>query len=490
MALSLAPATQENIDSFRLTPRQMRDQISTMHSHVFEKALCDEGMEQVMLFGPPGVGKTKSIFSSCEQIAKASGLKLHKVARYEDLNTLPVNPGDNDAVMVYMSFAGKTAMGLSGPITITTTDSGRKQGVYMPPQAFDVASRFQNAFYFFDEIPHVQNKEATLSLLSEGVYEQTRLAQRSLIIAAGNEGLNQRTQDFEMPASFINRWSAYYAKGSVKEWREDFALAAGVHPLMLAWANMHADTLESFNYADWEPIVNFPSFRGVVSLSTQIYSFERSLNLGMMSETQNIRSLSDHEHDILSRAMFARLGHPELVKDAIRLYESGLGYIIPQVKLVYAGKPVSEEFKTTLNKEGLEEVNTAFLYGSYVGNAYIQNVRRIAMSNDPALTPAAKYAQLEILTERFLFGLTHMKPSDARVVMDDINMAQLSPVIKEVAAPYIEGSKNGAFNESNFIKMTIASVHTRLKDPAISSLAQDFSEGEDSYRQALSSLMR
>ena len=353
-------------ESQKMNTRELTTQLLEAHGGAFNNLMHPEGhLEGVLTFGPPGIGKTQSVRAAAHKIAADNGgeLVIYRPGVRRE-------PGKNQILFVHMSMAGMTSGGVLGFPTVSANDRTQetdtaeqkleKQRRFVSqqviPEIWRAGMEFESAIYLFDEITHVISQEAMLSLLSEGFYGETQLAKRTLFIATANEGVSDGTLQQKLSTAFRNRFTSYYIRAEVKQWREDFANKV-VHPALLAYASMYADRLENFKMPEHN-LLNFTSLRGITLMSDDLTYFEarnfraRSANgiadpRGEMKE--DVPMTAEHEK-VLTRLAFGRLGSDAAATDFVNMYTLAYKTVMPEIRKAIAGNfdAISPEFKTAL----------------------------------------------------------------------------------------------------------------------------------------------
>lgn len=347
--------------------------VETLHTGVFSKTMSpDGGMEGVLMYGPPGVGKTQTTMAIARNIAKDNGMNLVVYTAGMEVGT--VKP--NDCLYVNVPMAGKTSGSIAGfptvsrENTVLDTDSAEvaheKRSRYASrqviPEIWRIAREYPNAIYQFDEITHVISQEAMLSLLSEGFYEETRLSHRALFIATANEGQADGTLQQKLSTAFRNRFTSYHIQANVDVWRKQYA-NKHVHPACLAFGSLYKDMFENFKMPD-SNLENIPTLRSLTYISQSLKLLEAKFfrarsedgQLNPEGEWDATKVLSADHEKMLNDFAFGRLGRSDAAKDFVVLYSLAFKTVIPEIKKIMNGKiaDVSANFKSTLSADAAE----------------------------------------------------------------------------------------------------------------------------------------
>jgi len=230
----------------------------------------------VMLWGPPGIGKSQAVHQLADEITDRTG----KRAVVTDVRLLLFNPVD-----------------LRG---IPTANAERTLAVWLKPEIFQMdASEEVVNILFLDEIsaaPQSVQAAAYQITLDRKVGEH-RLPDNCIVIAAGNR-VTDKSVAYKMPKALANRLMHFEVKGSFEAW-QDWAVANGINDKVLGFLSFRQDKLMNFDAAaddlafatprSWEMVSNilnlnngdvtksFDMIAGLigVGLATELKSWER-----------------------------------------------------------------------------------------------------------------------------------------------------------------------------------------------------------------------
>ncbi len=198
--------------------------LSTMYCTVVEKGISPKVLPSVMLWGPPGVGKSQAI----RQIAKAIKKNTGKETRITDVRLLLFNPID-----------------LRG---IPTANADKTLAIWLKPQIFqmDPSDDIVNIL-FLDEISAAPQsvQAAAYQITLDRVVGEHKLPDNCIIIAAGNR-VTDKSVSFKMPKALANRLLHIEVEGSFQSW-QNWAVRSGVNPKVIGFLSFRSDTLFGFD---------------------------------------------------------------------------------------------------------------------------------------------------------------------------------------------------------------------------------------------------
>jgi DNA polymerase III delta prime subunit len=445
----------------RMDLEKFEEIVETLHTGVFSKTMSpDGGMEGVLMYGPPGVGKTQTTMAIARNIARDNGMNL--VTYTPGMEVGKIN--SNDCLYVNVPMAGKTSGSIAGFPTVSRenvvneSDSPevahakrfRYASRQVIPEIWRVAREYPNAIYQFDEITHVISQEAMLSLLSEGFYEETKLAHRALFIATANEGQADGTLQQKLSTAFRNRFTSYHIKADVAVWRKQYANKL-VHPACLAFGSLYKDMFENFKMPE-SNLENIPTLRSLTYISQSLTLLEAKFfrkrgedgQLNPAGEWDFSKKLTPAHETMLNDFVFGRLGRSDAAKDFVVLYSLAFKTVIPEIKNIMNGKiaEVSPEFKARLSadaneikmvtsasmvssdtskmKKAQDNLSVAFAYVDYLPREFVsawgglKNNKSI-ISQGHHTDPAKMRGYTISLMDRFLQGVM-LLPSNMRMM--------------------------------------------------------------------------
>ena len=207
-----------------MTVGQIVEKLAFAYSRVIEAGLPVKTVPSVMLWGPPGVGKSQAV----RQIAKRIRTETGREVSVKDVRLLLFNPID-----------------LRG---IPTANEDKTLAVWLRPQIFqmDPSPEVVNIL-FLDEIsaapPSVQ--AAAYQITLDRTVGEHRLPENCIVIAAGNR-LTDRSVAFKMPKALANRLMHIEVKGSFRAWRE-WALKNGINDKVIGFLSLRQEYLMGFD---------------------------------------------------------------------------------------------------------------------------------------------------------------------------------------------------------------------------------------------------
>ena len=210
--------TNGNISS--LSVDKAVDQLSDTYIAAISAGLSPKHLPSVMLWGPPGVGKSQGV----RQIAKRIGEETGKECRITDVRLLLFNPID-----------------LRG---IPTANADKTLAVWLKPQIFqmDESDKVINIL-FLDEISAAPQsvQAAAYQITLDRVVGEHRLPDNCIVIAAGNR-VTDRSVAFKMPRALANRLCHLEIKSNFDSWR-DWAIQSGINDKVVGFLSFRPDFL-------------------------------------------------------------------------------------------------------------------------------------------------------------------------------------------------------------------------------------------------------
>ena len=186
--------------------------LSEMYTAAVRANLPFRTLPSVMLWGPPGVGKSQGIRQMAEAIERMTG----KRTAITDVRLLLFNPID-----------------LRG---IPTANADKTLAVWLKPQIFqmDPSDDLINIL-FLDEISAAPQsvQAAAYQITLDRVVGEHRLPENCIVLAAGNR-TTDKSVAFKMPKALANRMMHIEVEGSFTSWR-DWAVSHGIHRFVLGF---------------------------------------------------------------------------------------------------------------------------------------------------------------------------------------------------------------------------------------------------------------
>ena len=202
------------------------DTLTEVYSAVLLTGQPLKQLPSVMLWGPPGVGKSQAI----RQLAEKIGAKTGKQPHITDVRLLLFNPID-----------------LRG---IPTANADKTLAVWLKPQIFqmDPGEDVVNIL-FLDEISAAPQsvQAAAYQITLDRVVGEHRLPDNCIVIAAGNR-TTDKSVAFKMPKALANRLLHIEVEGSFSAWKQ-WAIRSGIHPKVLGFLTFRQQHLMQFDSA-------------------------------------------------------------------------------------------------------------------------------------------------------------------------------------------------------------------------------------------------
>ena len=200
------------------------EKLSCAYSAVIQNRLPISTMPAVMLWGPPGVGKSQAIRQIAERIERETG----KSVKVTDVRLLLFNPID-----------------LRG---IPTANADKTLAVWLKPQIFQMDAGDDTVnILFLDEIsaaPQSVQAAAYQITLDRAVGEH-RLPDNCIVIAAGNR-TTDKSVAYRMPKALANRLLHIEIEGSFPAWKQ-WAVTSGIHEKVIGFLSFRQNLLMDFD---------------------------------------------------------------------------------------------------------------------------------------------------------------------------------------------------------------------------------------------------
>ena len=198
--------------------------LSNIYCEIVKKGISPKVLPSVMLWGPPGVGKSQAIRQIAKDIKKNTG----KETRITDVRLLLFNPID-----------------LRG---IPTSNADKTLAIWLKPQIFqmDPSDDIVNIL-FLDEISAAPQsvQAAAYQITLDRVVGEHKLPDNCIIIAAGNR-VTDKSVSFKMPKALANRLLHIEVEGSFESW-QNWAVRSGVNPKVIGFLSFRTDKLFGFD---------------------------------------------------------------------------------------------------------------------------------------------------------------------------------------------------------------------------------------------------
>ncbi len=201
--------------------------LSKSYLSIIKAGLSPKTLPSVMLWGPPGVGKSQAVRQIAGMIEAASG----KHVEVTDVRLLLFNPID-----------------LRG---IPVASEDRTLAVWLKPKIFqmDPGNDIVNIL-FLDEISAAPQsvQAAAYQITLDRVVGEHKLPDNCIVIAAGNR-VTDKSVSFKMPKALANRLLHIEIEGSFESWRK-WAVETGINSKVLGYLSFRNDRLFGFDAAN------------------------------------------------------------------------------------------------------------------------------------------------------------------------------------------------------------------------------------------------
>ena len=199
------------------------DELINTYSSVIGKNLSASIIPSVMLWGPPGVGKSQAV----RQIAKGIEASTGKKTVVTDVRLLLFNPID-----------------LRG---IPTSNQDKTLAVWLKPQIFqmDESDDVVNIL-FLDEISAAPQsvQAAAYQITLDRVVGEHKLPDNCIVIAAGNR-VTDKSVAFKMPKALANRLLHIDVEGNFDSWKK-WAIANNINEKVIGFLSFRQSYLMGF----------------------------------------------------------------------------------------------------------------------------------------------------------------------------------------------------------------------------------------------------
>lgn len=224
-----------------LNVNQMISMLSKTYISLLNGAVPFKEFPSVMLWGPPGVGKSQGVRQIAHEIEKHTG----KEVRITDVRLLLFNPVD-----------------LRG---IPTANENRTLAVWLKPQIFqmDDSEEVVNIL-FLDEVTAAPTsvQAAAYQITLDRMVGEHKLPENCIVIAAGNR-VTDRSVSYNMPKALANRLCHFEIQEDTNSWH-DWAVKKAVHPYVIGYLEYNSSSLIKSDGAElafptprsWEMVSN------------------------------------------------------------------------------------------------------------------------------------------------------------------------------------------------------------------------------------------
>lgn len=199
-------------------------QLSEAYGTIIKNQLSVKTVPSVMLWGPPGVGKSQAVREIADNINKTTGKEVHVT----DVRLLLFNPID-----------------LRG---IPTSNADKTLAIWLKPQIFqmDPSEEIVNIL-FLDEISAAPQsvQAAAYQITLDRVVGEHKLPENCIVLAAGNR-TTDKSVSFKMPKALANRLMHIEVEGSFKSWKE-WAIRSGINDKVIGFLSFRQNYLMAFD---------------------------------------------------------------------------------------------------------------------------------------------------------------------------------------------------------------------------------------------------
>ncbi len=231
----------------QMNVNRLIDELTPAYCNIINAGLPIKMFPSVMLWGPPGVGKSQAVRQLGKEIENLTGKKTH----ITDVRLLLFNPID-----------------LRG---IPTSNEDKTLAVWLKPQIFQMDdSEDVVNILFLDEISAAPQsvQAAAYQITLDRVVGEHKLPGNCIVIAAGNR-TTDKSVAFKMPKALANRLLHIEVEGSFKSWKE-WAIRSGVNDKVIGFLSFRQQHLMTFDSGDddlafatpraWEMVSNILNF--------------------------------------------------------------------------------------------------------------------------------------------------------------------------------------------------------------------------------------
>ena len=209
-----------------LTVNGIVDSLTGVYCAVIRGGLPFRTVPAVMLWGPPGVGKSQAVRQVAGRVRAETGKKVVVT----DVRLLLFNPID-----------------LRG---IPTSNPDKTLAVWLKPQIFDMdPSEDVVNILFLDEISAAPQsvQAAAYQIALDRVVGEHRLPDNCIVIAAGNR-TTDKSVAYKMPKALANRLLHIEVEESFSAWKK-WAIGAGIHEKVVGFLSFRQQYLMGFDAA-------------------------------------------------------------------------------------------------------------------------------------------------------------------------------------------------------------------------------------------------
>lgn len=203
-----------------LSVEQMIEMLSKVYISLINGRVSFREFPSVMLWGPPGVGKSQGVREIAAEIEKQTGRDV----RITDVRLLLFNPVD-----------------LRG---IPTANEDKTLAVWLKPQIFQMdASEEVINILFLDEITAAPTsvQAAAYQITLDRTIGEHKLPENCIVMAAGNR-VTDRSVAYNMPRALANRLCHFEIKEDTNAWHY-WAVKNEIHPYVTGYIEYNSSAL-------------------------------------------------------------------------------------------------------------------------------------------------------------------------------------------------------------------------------------------------------
>ncbi|MBE7069659.1 MAG: AAA family ATPase [Ruminococcaceae bacterium] len=200
------------------------EKLSGAYCAVINKGLPLKTMPSVMMWGPPGVGKSQGVRQMASKIGSCTGKKVNVT----DVRLLLFNPID-----------------LRG---IPTSNEDKTLAVWLRPKIFQMDdSEDVINILFLDEISAAPQsvQAAAYQITLDRTVGEHKLPDNCIVIAAGNR-VTDKSVAFKMPKALANRLMHIEVEGNFKAWKQ-WAIRSGINEKVIGFLSFRQNYLMEFD---------------------------------------------------------------------------------------------------------------------------------------------------------------------------------------------------------------------------------------------------
>lgn len=210
----------------QMTVGKTVEKLASLYCGAVQKGAPFRSLPSVMLWGPPGVGKSQAV----RQLGKEIEARTGKTVNVTDVRLLLFNPID-----------------LRG---IPTANADKTLAIWLKPRIFqmDDSEEVVNIL-FLDEISAAPQsvQAAAYQITLDRVVGEHKLPENCIVLAAGNR-VTDRSVAFKMPKALANRLLHIEVEGSFKSWKA-WAVRHGVNEKIVGFLSFRPNFLMGFDPA-------------------------------------------------------------------------------------------------------------------------------------------------------------------------------------------------------------------------------------------------